>query len=80
MPGREAVQEKVTLESPAFIQLHSATQGASIGYTFTESDNETWQLYTQPLQLTPGHYVLRSKAIRIGYKESAESKLEITVK
>lgn len=80
MPGREAVQNKITLESPALIQLHSATQGASIGYTFTETDDKTWQLYTQPLQLTPGHYVLRTKAIRIGYKESTESKLEITVK
>jgi hypothetical protein len=57
------------IAGPVLLQLHSATQGASIGWT----TGEHWQLYTGPIRLEPGATMtLRAKAIRIGYRESAE--------
>jgi hypothetical protein len=53
--------------------MYSATQGASIGYTFAEGEDVRWELYTGPLRLPEGATTLRAKAIRIGYEESAES-------
>jgi hypothetical protein len=55
------------------LQLHCATQGASIAYTFEEGDRVRWQLYTQPLRLPAGKMSLRARAVRIGYKESVET-------
>ncbi len=74
-PGREAAMEESALPGPVLIQLHCATQGASIGYTFDEGDDAKWQLYDQPLPLPSGATTLRIKAIRIGYKESEERNL-----
>jgi hypothetical protein len=54
------------------VQLHSATQGASIAYTFDAGDEPHWRLYSRPLRLPDGESTLRAKAIRIGYQESEE--------
>jgi arylsulfatase A-like enzyme len=35
---------------------------------------EHWLLYTGPLRLEPGKWLLRAKAVRIGYADSAESR------
>ncbi|MCS7048462.1 MAG: sulfatase-like hydrolase/transferase [Verrucomicrobiae bacterium] len=54
---------------PLFVQLHCATQGASIGW----SADSAWHLYTGPIRLECGTATtLRAKAIRIGYRESPE--------
>lgn len=74
--GREAVTGEVSLPAPALLQLHCATQGASIGY----ATEEEWELYTQPLRLPPGTTKLRAKAIRIGYKESAVSEVVLEIR
>src|SRR5204863_9378729 len=53
------------------VALHSATEGASIAYTFDPGPNAHWLLYTEAIPLKQSGK-LRAKAIRIGYKESPE--------
>jgi hypothetical protein len=61
------------------LQFYCATQGASMAYTFEQGDDPHWQLYTEPLRLPEGKTTVRARAIRIGYKESEESKTTFTV-
>ena len=51
-------------------------QGASIGYSTDEGATATWRLYTGPI-LVDRPLTLRAKAIRYGYKESAETRVDI---
>jgi hypothetical protein len=78
-PGQEAAPEGGTFAAPLLVQLHCATQGASIAYTTQGGENARWQLYTQPLRLPPGTTTLRARAIRIGYGESDEVAAVFTV-
>jgi hypothetical protein len=64
---------------PLQLQLHCATQGASIAYTSQTGTDVHWQLYSEPLTLPKGETTLRAKAIRIGYQESAEVTATFTV-
>jgi arylsulfatase A-like enzyme len=69
-----ARQDSMTLAGPAEVVLYVPTQGASLGYTFEEGPAPRWRLYAGPLLVdSPG--TLRAKAIRYGYKESAETRL-----
>jgi len=77
-PGIEPAIGAVSFRSPLLIQLHCATQGASVAYTFESGDTPHWRLYTQPLRIEPGKALLRARAIRIGYRESTETQLRIT--
>jgi hypothetical protein len=61
------------------LQLHCATQGASMAYTLEAGDDPRWLLYTGPLRLPEGETSVRAKAIRIGYKESPERRATFTV-
>ncbi|MFW5857254.1 MAG: sulfatase-like hydrolase/transferase [Planctomycetota bacterium] len=70
----------VDLAAPALVQLHSATQGVSIAWTFEAGAAPHWQLYTEPIRLEPGTHHLRTRAIRIGFKESAEHCVTFRVK
>jgi len=72
-PGRDPAPEGGRFRAPVLLQLHCATQGASIAYTFEQGDEARWLLYTEPLRLREGATTLRARAVRIGYKESAES-------
>lgn len=72
-PGQEAAPEGGTYRGPVLVQLHCATQGASIAYTLEEGDDPHWLLYTTPLRLPQGRTRLRARAVRIGYRESRES-------
>jgi hypothetical protein len=78
-PGIEAAPEGGTFKTPVLVQLYCATQGASIAYTFEEGEEPHWKLYTEPLRLMPGEIHLRARAIRIGYRESRESRGTFTV-
>ncbi|MFP4379106.1 MAG: sulfatase [Candidatus Sumerlaeia bacterium] len=72
-PGRDAAYGQVELKAPALVQLHSPSQGASIGWTDEEGDEPEWKLYTDLLRFEKaGTWTIRAKAIRIGYQESAE--------
>lgn len=73
--GLEPVAGEVESHLPASVQLHCATQGASIGYALGDDASARWMLYSGPIRLAPGETVLRAKAIRIGYRESAEIRL-----
>jgi N-sulfoglucosamine sulfohydrolase len=75
-PGSDAAPEGGEYTGPVLIQLHSATQGASLSYAFGEGD---WQLYTAPFALPVGITRLRTKAIRIGYTESREISVDFKV-
>ena len=44
-PGLEAADEGGAFEGPLLVQLHSATQGASIAYTTGQGDGVHWRLY-----------------------------------
>lgn len=67
------------LQDPALLQLHCATQGASIAFTLDDSEKPRWQLYTEPIRLAPGTVIIRAKAIRIGYQESNEVSARFTI-
>jgi len=79
--AQDPVEDGASYAKPVVFQLHSPTQGASIAWT-TESgpaDEVHWELYTSPLRLDPGTTTLRLRAIRLGYKESAETMLRVTI-
>ena len=76
--GRE-VSEGGTFAGPMLLQLHCATQGASMAYTFEDGDSPHWQLYSGPLRLPAGETTIRARAIRIGYAESEERRATFTV-
>jgi arylsulfatase A-like enzyme len=59
------------------IVIYVPTQGASIGYTTGDGPAAKWRLYTGPI-LVDAPMTLRAKAIRYGYKESAETRVTFT--
>jgi N-sulfoglucosamine sulfohydrolase len=76
----EKIQNGGEILGPAIITIYSATQGASIAFTFDEGENPHWKLYTGPIRLKPGNNLIRSVAIRYGYEHSEERKAEFFVK
>ena len=74
-----SIQNGGTFTGPMTVSIYCATQGASIAYTTETGENPHWLLYTGPISLMAGTTVLRSKAIRYGYKESKEVIGEFTV-
>jgi arylsulfatase A-like enzyme len=72
-PGREPAPDGGSFPGPVLLQLHCATQGASIAYRFGDEDDDgRWLLYTEPLRLPEGTTTIRARAARVGYKESVE--------
>ncbi|MBE7464437.1 MAG: sulfatase-like hydrolase/transferase [Planctomycetes bacterium] len=65
--AQEPVAQTAAYAAPLLVQLHTPTQGASIGYQI--DGDKTWRVYTAPLRLEKTAN-LRAKAIRIGFKES----------
>jgi len=61
-----------TWSSPMTLSFYCPTHGASMVYTFEEKTNPRWLLYSGPLNLKPGTYNIRVKAVRYGYAESGE--------
>jgi N-sulfoglucosamine sulfohydrolase len=68
-PARQAT---MTIDGPMEVVIYVPTQGASIGYTTDAGPEPKWRLYTGPI-LVKGPMTLRAKAIRYGYRESAET-------
>jgi hypothetical protein len=50
-----------------------------MAYTLEKGDDPRWLLYTGPLRLPRGRTTVRARAIRIGYKESEESRATFTI-
>jgi N-sulfoglucosamine sulfohydrolase len=67
----------MTIQSPTEIVIYVPTQGASIGYTTEDGPNPQWRTYTGPIRVE-APMTLRAKAIRYGYKESAEARVVFT--
>jgi hypothetical protein len=70
-------QPSAVVKAPMEAIVYVPTQGASIGYTTEDGPNARWKLYTGPI-LVKEPMTLRTKAIRYGYKESAESRMIFT--
>ena len=75
-PSRRAT---IAIAAPAEVEIYVPTQGASIGYTTEEGPSAKWRLYTGPIRVDRP-MTLRAKAIRYGYKESAETKTLFTIR
>ena len=67
----------MNIDGPTEVVVYLPTQGASIGYTTEEGPTPKWRLYTGPI-LVDAPMTLRAKAIRYGYKESAETRVAFT--
>ena len=78
-PGGEPARDGGTFDGQVLVQLHSATQGASIAYALESGDTPSWRLYAEPFRLEPGTTVVRARAIRIGYLESNEAQVAFTI-
>jgi N-sulfoglucosamine sulfohydrolase len=72
-----ARRESMVITAPTEVVLYVPTQGASIGYTTDAGPAAKWRLYTGPI-LVNAPMALRTKAIRYGYKESAETRMVFT--
>ena len=69
--------DTIAAPEPMEVVVYVPTQGASIGYTTDEGPAPRWRLYTGPI-LVRAPMTLRAKAIRYGYKESAETRVVFT--
>jgi arylsulfatase A-like enzyme len=69
--------ETIALPQPMEVVVYAPTQGASIGITTEEGERAGWRLYTGPIRVDRP-MTLRAKAIRYGYKESAETRVVFT--
>jgi len=72
-----ARQDSMAITAPTEVVIYVPTQGASIGYTTEDGATAKWRLYTGPI-LVKSPMTLRAKAIRYGYKESAETRIVFT--
>lgn len=82
LPRRSGIDDlkrkpSLAIKEPIEVIVYVPTQGASIGFTTEEGPAAKWRLYTGPI-LVKGPMTLRVKAIRYGYKESAEARMEFT--
>jgi len=67
----------ISIAAPMEVVIYVPTQGASVGFTTEEGPTPRWRLYTGPI-LVDRAMTLRAKAIRYGYKESAETRVVFT--
>ena len=67
----------IEIDGPTEFVIYVPTQGASVGYTTEDGPAAKWRLYTGPI-LVEAPMTLRARAIRYGYKESAETRVTFT--
>ena len=70
-------QSSMIINEPMEVVVYVPTQGASVGYTTEEGPTPKWRIYSGPI-LVDRPMTLRAKAIRYGYKESAETRVTFT--
>jgi arylsulfatase A-like enzyme len=78
--GSKNYREGGTYTSPMTLSFYCPTHGNSMVYTFEDKENPHWLLYAGPMNLKPGNYTIRVKAVRYGYKDSEELKGSFTIK
>ncbi|MFY9153546.1 MAG: sulfatase [Prolixibacteraceae bacterium] len=69
-----------TYSSPMTLGIYCPTHGASLVYSLDSAENQTWKLYSGPLNLEKGTHKIRIKAVRYGYKDSDEIPGTFTIK
>jgi arylsulfatase A-like enzyme len=78
-PGSRPLEDHAELVGPALVQIHSGTQGASLGYRI--GDDPNWRLYTGPLRLGSDQpTTIHARADRIGFEPSPEVSVTVTAK
>jgi N-sulfoglucosamine sulfohydrolase len=65
-------------QRPVSVALSCPTEGASIAWTTEAGGGAHWKLYSRPIRLDRTA-MLRAKAVRLGYKESAEVRAEYKI-
>jgi hypothetical protein len=75
--GNQTRAGSIEISGPMEVVIDVPTQGASIGYTTDEGQGARWRLYTGPIAVR-SPMTLRARAIRYGYKESAEARVVLT--
>ena len=70
-------RDTIAVSGPMEVDIYVPTQGASIGYTTEDGPSAKWRLYTGPIKIS-APMTLRARAIRYGYKESAETRVVFT--
>ena len=60
------------------VRLACPTHGASLAWTTEEGENPAWKIYTGAIRLAQSS-ILRTKAVRIGYKESEEAQASFEI-
>jgi N-sulfoglucosamine sulfohydrolase len=69
--GTAPAHGEADIDGPAFIQIHSGTQGASIEYRV--GDDPNWRMYAGPIRLAADTAVtIHARADRIGFTPSPE--------
>ncbi|MGH7200698.1 MAG: chitobiase/beta-hexosaminidase C-terminal domain-containing protein, partial [Planctomycetaceae bacterium] len=80
--GKPPVTEPVVITPPetkgesVTVVLTCPTPGASIAWTTEEGRDAHWHLYSGPVTLPRGT-VVRTKACRLGYRDSRETRVEL---
>ncbi len=86
--GVEPAPEGGAYKGPILVQLHCATHGASIEYRLERdhasadgvgTESPRWQVYTTPIRLERGAWIITTRASRIGYKVSEERAVRFRV-
>jgi N-sulfoglucosamine sulfohydrolase len=72
-PTRATSSSHRRAASTTEVQIFVPTQGASVAFTMEDGPSARWKLYTGPIRLT-GPTTIRARAIRYGYKPSAEAR------
>jgi len=67
-----------TFDAPVDVRIECPTDGASIAYTFDRGATPHWLLYSRPIR-TEKDVTLRTKACRLGYKDSEEVRKEFKI-
>jgi arylsulfatase A-like enzyme len=75
--GKPSRRDTIPIGTPMEVNIYVPTQGASIGYTTDDGPTARWRLYTGPIRVD-APMMLRARAIRYGYKESAETRVVFT--
>ena len=67
-----------TFQGPTTVEIACETDGASIAWADQEGDSAPWRLYTGPVRVEKSGLV-RTRACRLGFKESPEASAEFRI-
>jgi hypothetical protein len=78
--GKKPIEDGDSFEGPITVSMFCPTQGASMAYTTDSGEDPHWDLFNGPLRFESGtEVVLRGRAVRYGYEESEQQRVEFFV-